>query len=204
MQIKDFILHVEALLFASNKPTTVRELTNTLNLAFEFMSERIEEEQVEKALHVLIDKYNDEHYCFHIVQSGGGWQFLTKKEFHSTIATLDKTKYLKRLSNSALETLAIIAYRQPITKAEIEAIRGVNCDYAIQKLLEKELIVISGRREELVGKPLIYSTSQSFMDYFGMNSINDLPRLEEINAEHPQLDELIANTLSPQVKEQSL
>ncbi|HUQ66556.1 MAG TPA: SMC-Scp complex subunit ScpB, partial [Flavitalea sp.] len=75
---------------------------------------------------------------------------------------------------------AIIAYKQPITKSDIEAIRGVNCDYSIQKLLEKELIVISGRNEELPGKPLIYNTSRTFMDYFGINSPVDLPKLKEI------------------------
>ncbi len=79
-----------------------------------------------------------------------------------------------------METLAIIAYKQPITKSDIESIRGVSCDYSIQKLLEKELIVISGRNEELPGKPLIYNTSRTFMDYFGINSPDDLPKLKEI------------------------
>ncbi|HNM14784.1 MAG TPA: SMC-Scp complex subunit ScpB, partial [bacterium] len=79
-----------------------------------------------------------------------------------------------------LETLAIIAYKQPITKSEIESIRGVNCDYAVQKLLEKDLIIISGRNENMVGKPLIYSTSKSFMDYFGINSPDELPKISEV------------------------
>ena len=92
-------------------------------------------------------------------------------------------KFLKRLSNAALETLAIIAYKQPVTKGDIEAIRGVNSDYSIQKLLEKELIIITGRNEEMPGKPLVYVTSKSFMDYFGINSSEDLPKLKEIFAE---------------------
>ncbi len=97
-------------------------------------------------------------YPFEVKQSGGGLQFLTKKEYYKTIAQLNGEKFLKRLSNAALETLAIIAYKQPVTKSEIESIRGVNCDYSIQKLLEKELVVISGRNEELPGKPLnLYS-----------------------------------------------
>ena len=79
-----------------------------------------------------------------------------------------------------METLAIIAYKQPITKSEIESIRGVNCDYAVQKLLEKDLIIISGRSENMVGKPLIYSTSKSFMDYFGINSPDELPKISEV------------------------
>ncbi|MEI9933909.1 MAG: SMC-Scp complex subunit ScpB [Ferruginibacter sp.] len=117
-------------------------------------------------------------------------QFLTKKEYHKTVAQLNGDKFLKRLSTAALETLAIIAYKQPITKSEMEAIRGVNCDYAVQKLLEKDLIVIAGRNEEAVGKPLIYATSKSFMDYFGINSSNDLPKINEILG-----DELVQATI---------
>ncbi|HQW93811.1 MAG TPA: SMC-Scp complex subunit ScpB, partial [Ferruginibacter sp.] len=113
-------------------------------------------------------------------QIGGGWQFLTKKEYHKTVAQLNGDKFLKRLSTAALETLAIIAYKQPITKSEIESIRGVNCDYAVQKLLEKDLVIISGRNEDAVGKPLIYATSKSFMDYFGINSAEDLPKISEV------------------------
>ncbi len=82
-----------------------------------------------------------------------------------------------------METLAIIAYKQPITKGEIETIRGVNSDYSVQKLLEKELILISGRNEELPGKPLLYTTSKNFMDYFGINSPDDLPKIKEVLAE---------------------
>ena len=89
-------------------------------------------------------------------------------------------KFIKRLSSASLETLAIIAYKQPITKSEIESIRGVNCDYAVQKLLEKDLVIISGRNEHAVGKPLLYSTSKSFMDYFGINSAEELPKITEV------------------------
>src|SRR5690606_26392923 len=117
-----------------------------------------------------------EFYAFEVIESGGGWQFLTKKEFHKTIAQLNGDKFLKKLSVAALETLSIIAYKQPVTKSEMEMIRGVNCDYAVQKLLEKDLVVISGRKEDAPGKPLIYNTSKSFMDYFGINSAEDLPK----------------------------
>ncbi len=126
---------------------------------------------------------SSEFYPFEVRESGGGWQFLTKKEFHKTVAQLNGEKFLKRLSAAAMETLAIIAYKQPITKSEIEAIRGVNCDYAVQRLLEKELIIITGRNEHLPGKPLIYATSRSFMDYFGINTSDDLPKIKEILAE---------------------
>jgi len=134
------------------------------------MDDKVVMDQVETCIDGINEKYQSEFYPFELRQSGGGWQFLTKKEYHSTIAQLNGDKFLKRLSTAALETLAIIAYKQPITKSEIEAIRGVNCDYSIQKLLEKELIIISGRNEQQVGKPLIYATSRHFMDYFGINS----------------------------------
>jgi segregation and condensation protein B len=159
------------------------DITELINTAFGFLEERISLEQVEAALEGIQEKYSTEYYPFELKQSGGGWQFLTKPTFHSTIAQLNGDKFLKRLSNAALESLAIIAYKQPITKGEVEAIRGVNSDYSMQKLLEKELIVISGRNEMLPGKPLIYSTSRNFMDYFGINSTEDLPKIKEVLAE---------------------
>ena len=113
-------------------------------------------------------------------QSGGGWQFLTKPAYHKTVALINGDKFIKKLSIASLETLAIIAYKQPVTKSEIESIRGVNCDYAVQKLLEKDLVIISGRNEDAVGKPLIYATSKSFMDYFGINSADELPKISEV------------------------
>ncbi|MEO7044050.1 MAG: SMC-Scp complex subunit ScpB, partial [Ferruginibacter sp.] len=121
-----------------------------------------------------------EFYAFELKQSGGGWQFLTKPEYHKTVALINGDKFIKKLSTASLETLAIIAYKQPITKSEIESIRGVNCDYAVQKLLEKDLVIISGRNEDAVGKPLIYATSKSFMDYFGINSADELPKISEV------------------------
>ena len=140
-------------------------------------------DQIESALQGIREKYDSEFYPFEVRESGGGWQFLTKKEYYKTIAQLNGDKFLKRLSNAALETLAIIAYKQPITKGEIEAIRGVNSDYSIQKLLEKELVLISGRNEHMPGKPLVYATSRNFMDYFGINSAADLPKIREVLAE---------------------
>ena len=147
-------------------------------------------DQVEAAVEGIKEKYHAEFYPFEVRESGGGWQFLTKKEFHKTVGQLNGDKFLKRLSNAALETLAIIAYKQPITKGEVEAIRGVNSDYSIQKLLEKELIVLRGRNENLPGKPLVYATSKAFMDYFGINDTNDLPKIKEVLA-----DQLIEATV---------
>jgi segregation and condensation protein B len=180
MDVSNLIPHIESLIFASDKPLTAPEITELINSAFGFMEDKVEAEQVDAALEGIIEKYNSEFYPFEVRQSGGGWQFLTKKEFHKTVAQLNGEKFLKRLSAAALETLAIIAYKQPVTKGEIESIRGVSSDYAVQKLLEKELIVITGRNEKLPGHPLVYATSKNFMDYFGINSPEDLPKIREV------------------------
>lgn len=195
MEITQLIPHVEALIFASDRPLSTLELTDLINQAFGFMEDKIPMDQVEAAVEGVTEKYAAEFYPFEVRQSGGGWQFLTKKEYHKTIAQLNGDKFLKRLSVAALETLAIIAYKQPVTKGEIEAIRGVSSDYAVQKLLEKELIVISGRNEKAPGQPLLYSTSKSFMDYFGINSPEDLPRIKEVLAEQVVLPTNVAEAL---------
>jgi segregation and condensation protein B len=181
--VTDLIPHIEALVFASDKPLTSPEITDLVNSAFGFMEDKVEAEQVDAALEGIIEKYASEFYPFEVRQSGGGWQFLTKKDYHKTVAQLNGEKFLKRLSAAALETLAIIAYKQPVTKGEIESIRGVSSDYAVQKLLEKELIIITGRNEKLPGHPLVYATSKNFMDYFGINSPEDLPKIREVLAD---------------------
>ena len=180
MELSQIIPHIEALIFASDKPLTNLDLVELLNNALGFIEDRATLDQVDSAVEGIREKYSSEFYAFELKQSGGGWQFLTKMEYHKTIAQLNGDKFLKRLSNAALETLAIIAYKQPITKSEIESIRGVNCDYAVQKLLENDLVIIAGRNEEAVGKPLIYTTSKSFMDYFGINTKDDLPKINEV------------------------
>src|SRR6478735_3515326 len=180
MELSQIIPHIEALIFASEKPLTSLEIVELINNAFGFMEERIMPDQVESCIEGIKEKYQSEFYPFEVRESGGGWQFLTKKDFHKTVAQLNGEKFLKRLSAAALETLAIVAYKQPVTKGEIESIRGVSSDYAVQKLLEKELIVISGRNEKLPGHPLVYATSKNFMDYFGINSPEDLPKIKEV------------------------
>ena len=190
MELSQIIPHIEALIFASDKPLINIELVELLNNALGFIEDRATIEQVDAAVEGIHEKYSSEFYAFELKQSGGGWQFLTKKEYHKTVAQLNGDKFLKRLSTAALETLAIIAYKQPIAKSEMEAIRGVNCDYAVQKLLEKDLVIIAGRNEDAVGKPLIYTTSKSFMDYFGINSTADLPKISEV-----LMEELVQATI---------
>jgi segregation and condensation protein B len=183
MEITNLIPHIEALIFASDKPLTTLDITELVNNALGYMDDKIPLDKVEAALEGIVEKYSADFYPFEVKQSGGGWQFLTRKEYHKTVAQLNGDKFLKRLSAAALETLAIIAYKQPVTKGEIEAIRGVSSDYAVQKLLEKELIIITGRNEKLPGHPLVYSTSKNFMDYFGINSADDLPKIREVLSE---------------------
>ena len=180
MELSIIIPHIEALIFASEKPLATDDLVELVNNALGFIEDRATYDQVEAAINAINEKYDSEFYAFEMIKSGGGWQFLTKKEYHKTVAQLNGDKFLKKLSVAAIETLSIIAYKQPVTKSEIELIRGVNCDYAVQKLLEKELVVIAGRKEDAVGKPLIYTTSRTFMDYFGINSTADLPKIKEV------------------------
>lgn len=185
--------HIEALIFASEKPVTPKEIKACLQEAFQW---EITDEDFDKAIEAIKEKYLADGFSFQLVMTGGGYEFMTKKDFAPLINTFLNQKAKKRLTRAALETLSIVAYKQPVTKAEIEQIRGVNCDYAVQKLLEKELIVIAGRAET-VGHPLTYATSEQFMDYFGINSPADLPKLREIEAGHdneigpaPEVEEL--------------
>ena len=177
MDIEQLMPHVEALIFASERPITMIEMTEMLGQALE---EQIEGERIATCIDAIREKYEAAYYPFQLREAGGGYQFLTKKAYHKTVLQLNGDKHIKKLSTAAMETLAIIAYKQPITKTEIEFIRGVSADYSIQKLLEKELIVIAGRNENMVGKPLTYTTSKNFMDYLGINNSGELPQLKDI------------------------
>lgn len=177
MDIEQLMPHVEALIFASERPITLMEMTDMLSQALE---EIIEGERVATCIEAVREKYEAAYYPFQLREAGGGYQFLTKKAYHKTVLQLNGDKHIKKLSAAAMETLAIIAYKQPITKSEIEFIRGVSADYSIQKLLEKELIVIVGRNENMIGKPLTYATSKNFMDYLGINNSGELPQLKDI------------------------
>ena len=132
-------------------------------------------EDVQAAMNQTEERFAKEESAIELVEIGGGYQFMTKGAYHSVIATWLKRTTNKRLSKAALETLAIIAYKQPVTKSEAEAIRGVSCDYSLQKLLEKELVSIIGRSDG-PGRPLLYGTSAKFMDYFGLKNLKDLPQ----------------------------
>lgn len=150
----------------------------------------VPENDIALSIQKLIDKYDSEEYSFHIEKIAGGYQFLTKPAYQSSIGIMLRQQSKKRLSNSALETLSIIAYKQPITKTQLEQIRGVNCDYTTQKLLEKELIEIKGKGDT-PGRPLLFGTSPKFMEYFGINDISELPVPKDFPRENNIGDEKI-------------
>lgn len=148
----------------------------------------LEEEGLAAALEELKTRYGQETSAIELVEIAGGFQFMTKGAYHAVIATWLKQTTKKRLSQAAIETLSIIAYKQPVTKAELEQIRGVSCDYSLQKLLEKELVSIVGRSEG-PGRPLLYGTSIKFMDYFGLKSLNDLPKPKDFKEPESEIGE---------------
>lgn len=177
--------HIEALIFCAPSPIHLNEIVNCLT---EIFGQEVNKDLVEQQISFLEEKYSHDLFVFQLDKSAGGYQFLTKNEYHSTVEVLLKQKSKKRLSTAALETLSIIAYKQPISKSEIEQIRGVNCDYAVQKLLDKELIEFKGKAET-IGKPMLYGTSQKFMEHFGINSLADLPSPKEFSREENSVGE---------------
>lgn len=163
--------HVESLIFTAEGPIRFQDISQALE---EHFGVKPSETDVTEAIQALQEKYQSADFSFELVEIADGYQFLSKGAYHGLIGTHLKQKTRKRLSRAALETLSIIAYKQPVAKSELEKIRGVSCDYSIQKLLEKDLVVITGRSDG-PGRPLLYGTSDKFMDYFGLKSLKDLP-----------------------------
>ncbi len=167
--------HIESLIFVAQQPVRREDIRYNLENALQV---KIDPDDIDAGLERLQEKYADENFAIEIVEVAEGFQFVTKGAYHHVAGYYLKQLTKRRLSKVALETLAIVAYRQPVSRSEIEQIRGVNADYAIDKLLEKELIEIVGRSPG-PGKPLLYSTSGKFMDYFGLKSMEDMPQLKE-------------------------
>ena len=162
---------VEAVLFASDAPLTPDEIARA--------DERLDEDQVEEALQMLKAEYDDTQRAFHLTEIAEGYQILTRPEFAPYLERFDNVPRPNRLSGPSLETLAIIAYRQPIGRIEIEYIRGVNSSGVIRTLQDRSLIDIVGRGEGL-GRPLLYGTTQRFQEHLGFASLDDLPRPDEL------------------------
>jgi segregation and condensation protein B len=162
---------VEAVLFASDAPLTVGEIARA--------DESLDEDQVEQALGLLRAEYDDAGRSFQLVELAEGHQILTRPEFAPYLERFDNVPKPSRLSGPALETLAIVAYRQPIGRLEMEYVRGVGVSGVIRTLQERGLIEVVGRAEGL-GRPLLYGTTQHFLEHFGFRSLEALPRPEEL------------------------
>ena len=185
--MKDILRNIEAIIFASPDGIETADIKQIIKESLEI---EISTEEIKGLLKKIVDKYSDEEYVLELRYINNSYQFLTKEPYHDSIRLLHQHHSKRKLSQSAIETLAIIAYRQPITKLEIEQIRGVSCDYSIQKLLEKKLIKIAGKADT-IGKPLLYATSKQFMDHFGLNGVRDLPQLKDIVKEDNSIGEVI-------------
>ncbi len=180
-----FIL--EAVLFASEKPLSTEELRE----AFE---ESISVKEINEALEILKTDYQSQGRGFQLVEIAGGFQIVTDPRFAGYLKRFYQEREKKKLSQATLETLSIIAYRQPVTRADMEFIRGVNVDGALKTLVEKDLVKIVGRKE-VPGRPMLYGTTDRFLEHFGLNSVKDLPALPEFTEK-----DLDPNLLPPEMR----
>ncbi|MBN1633397.1 MAG: SMC-Scp complex subunit ScpB [Ignavibacteria bacterium] len=167
---------LESILFASEEELSLKQLKDLLDICKVPSTYK----EIEGCIMKLNDEYSRNGNAFEIIQLAGGYQFATKREFAQYVGEMRTVSYKKKLSAPALETLAIIAYKQPIARSEIEFIRGVNVDYIVNSLLEKDLIMIKGRAST-PGRPILYGTTANFLKILGLNSLDDLPKLREIN-----------------------
>jgi segregation and condensation protein B len=177
---------IEGLLFAADRPLLPKEVAGILRaVASEAQDEagraylKLKEAEAGEALEALKAEYAESDRPFHVVERAAGWQLVTRPEYAPWVRMLYPESRPARLSGPALETLAIIAYRQPITKADIEAVRGVAVDGVVQSLLERSLLRIAGRAE-VPGRPLLYATTEVFLNHFGLKSLDELPNSDEL------------------------
>lgn len=183
---------VEAMLFSGNQPLTPEAICKAIQATVE--NAIIKTQDVENAINALNADYENNGRSFSINFIGGGYTFATKAEYHPWLKTFQHHNANRKISQSALETLAIIAYKQPVTKPEVDNLRGVDSGYMVRQLLEKTLIEVAGRYDG-PGRALLYRTTPVFLTHFGINSISDLPKPREIEeilkdddmADHRQL-----------------
>jgi segregation and condensation protein B len=178
---------VEALLFASERPLHAEEIAEALDGA-------AGAGEVRELLAALKGEYEAERRGFRLMELAGGYQLVTDERFADILKRFYQSREKKRLSQASLETLSVIAYRQPVTRADIEFIRGVGVDGALKTLLEKGLVRVAGRKE-VPGRPMLYGTTPGFLEHFGLNSLKDLPALKEYTEK-----DLSENLLSPEVR----
>lgn len=163
---------IEALLFAADQPITAQRLAEIVGA---------EKGKILEAVEELRKNYDDTGRAFQIEEIGGGFLLLSRQEYHRWIARLEKKAQESKLSPAAMETLSIIAYKQPILRSTIEAIRGVESSQMLRSLMEKGLVKVVGK-DETLGRPLLYGTTKKFLDYFGLRSLRDLPRTQELSS----------------------
>jgi len=170
---------INALIFASDEPLPAADIVKAIKgIDGEYI--QIHVEDVNQCVEEINNFYDENQVLFKIIKVANGFLYATRPEVAKYVGFLSSEKSKRRLSQAALETLAIIAYKQPLTKPELETIRGVNSDYILNSLLEKQLITITGRAET-IGRPLLYNTTDEFLKYFGLNKISDLPKPREID-----------------------
>ena len=170
---------IEALIFSSDDSLSPEEIIRAIK-SIDGEDIDISKEDVDVSVEQLNKKYEENNSAFRILRISNGYLHATIEQFAKYVGYLSSERAKRRLSQAALETLAIIAYKQPITKPELETIRGVNSDYILTTLLDKNLITIKGRAET-VGRPLLYGTTDEFLKYFGLNNLSDLPKPREID-----------------------
>jgi len=173
---------LEALIFVSDKPLSINQIKVVVETA--------QEAQIRQLVDELNQEYEQTNRSFIIQEVAGGFRMATRPEFAAWLKSLYKSKVSERLTRPSLETLAIVAYKQPVTRSEVEAIRGVNTDGVIATLLERNLVKIAGRKDT-PGRPLLYATTDDFLNHFGLGSISDIPKL-------PEVQELVEGNPSPQ------
>ena len=171
---------IEALIFASDEPLTTRQIIEILGSAENTGPRlRVKEDEILGFIRELNAEYVHAGRSYRIIQVAGGFQYATMPDFAEWLGRMVREKARRKLTQATLETMSVIAYKQPVTKPEVEAIRGVNADYAIQKLMERGLITIVGRAAS-PGRPLLYGTTQDFLKHFGINDLSELPKPREI------------------------
>ena len=197
---------IESLIFSSDDVVSSKELIKAIK-GIDGDDIQIKDEDIGKSVESLNANYDEENRAFEIKKIAEGYIFATKEEYANYIGYLTLEKSKRRLSQAALETLSIIAYKQPITKPELESIRGVNCDYMLSTLLDKKLVSISGR-SDTVGRPLLYKTTSEFLKYFALNNLKDLPKpreIEEIMQDEDFLDQkrkIMKNAIEEEVEKE--
>src|SRR2546423_5209326 len=180
---------IEALLFSAQKPLSTKEIVDVLHNAGaedEFSPNefaKVRPAEVAAAIEQLKVEYIQQEHGFQLVEKAEGWQLTSNPKYAQWVRALFPAPKPSRLSSPALETLAIIAYRQPITRADVEAVRGVTIDGVLQTLMERGLVKIAGRAE-IPGRPLLYETTQFFLDHFGLRKLDELPNIEELRTRH--------------------